>query len=353
MEAGCSAFLWETLEGEHLFARNYDFNRVASDTSVIFVPRNYSYYSVGAKLEGSLKVENQRTTKYAIMGIGTMVLEPTPALYEGMNEKGLCGAQLYYRELAHFKMEVEDNKYPLQPPFLVMHALASCKNVQEVKELLQNKASLVGIPLLGTVPTIHFIFGDKEGNNLIVEPDQDGLKFYENTLGVLTNSPSYAWHQYNLLNYVHLRDLDYDTLTIEKTALKQHFSGSGMLGLPGDFTSPSRFVRLAFFKKYAQKGQKELEGVNYLFRLMQNVSFPLGLVRVSEPGKATSKDEGVVAFDYTLYTSVMCLDTLHFYWTTYDNNVLRKVDFKKYLENKTILTFPLQNEVGFVEVEKA
>lgn len=351
MKESCSAFLWETLDNKHLFARNYDFNRVSEGTSVIYVPNNYEYYTMGTKLENDLLEENKRKSKYRILGIGTTILEPTPALYEGMNEMGLCGAQLYYRNFAHFSTELKENTYPVQPPFFVMHALATCKDVLEVKKMLEEDISLVGKPLLGTVPTIHFIFGDKKGNNIIVEPDVDGIKIYDKTIGVMTNSPSYKWHELNLLNYVNLRNLDYDTLKIENVSLEQCFSGSGMLGLPGDFTSPSRFVRLALFKKYASKGKNEVEGVNYLFRLMQNVSFPLGMVLVSNPGEPTSKDKGVVPFDYTVYTSVMSLDLLCFYWTTYDNNMIRFVDMKKHFDSTKIITFNLEGEVKFQEIK--
>ena len=91
----------------------------------------------------------------------------------------------------------------------------------------------------------------------VIEPDVDGLHIYRSTVGVMTNSPGYPWHRTNLLNYVGLRDLDYDEWELEDNRLSQCFSGSGMQGLPGDWSSPSRFVRLAMLKKFGVKGQDD------------------------------------------------------------------------------------------------
>ncbi len=114
--------------------------------------------------------------------------------------------------------------------------------------------------MLGTVPSLHWTFCDRTGESIVVEPDGDGLHIYRRTIGVMTNSPSYSWHRLNLLNYAGLRDLDYDAVQLCGDSIPQCFSGSGMQGLPGDFSSPSRFVRLAMLKKCAVPGENETTG---------------------------------------------------------------------------------------------
>lgn len=324
--AGCSAVAWETKDGKHLWGRNFDFNRLADGTQVLFVPRGTQFYTQGCALEGNLVESTRRQSQYGIVGIGLDALKSTPAFYEGMNEKGLMGGQLYYRGFAHFPDTVQPNTLAVQPPFAVTYLLATCATVEQVALEVEQHITLLGQPLLGTVPPLHWMFSDVTGESIIIEPDQDGVHIYRNTMGVMANSPSYSWHRLNLLNYIQIRDLDYDTLEINQERLNQCFSGSGALGLPGDWSSPSRFVRLSFLKQYGVKGQDEPQGVTNLFRLMSSAAFPLGMVRVSQPGDPSQLDSQVSLYDYTIYTSVMCAESQRFYWTTYENPRIQYVD---------------------------
>ena len=130
LSAGCSAVAWETADGGHLWGRNFDFNRIAADSKVTFVPRGQVFYACGTELEGNLEPSTRCTAAYAAVGIGSLVLRSTPALYEGLNEKGLMGGQLYYRTFAHFAPEARPGTLPLQPPFLVTWCLATCASVE-------------------------------------------------------------------------------------------------------------------------------------------------------------------------------------------------------------------------------
>ena len=112
---------------------------------------------------------------------------------------------------------------------------------------------------------------------IVVEPDRDGLKVYRNTIGVMTNSPGYSWHRLNLLNYAGIRDLDYDVLDLESDRLNQClFRQPAAQGLPGDWSSPSRFIRLAFLKKFCVKGRDESQGVANMLHLFQKRRLPSG-----------------------------------------------------------------------------
>ena len=334
LDAGCSALVWETEDGSHLWGRNFDFNRIAEGSQVTYLPRGIPFYTKGTKLENNLDEADRLETRYAALGMGALVLESTPTLFEGMNEAGLMGGQLYYRNFASYQERAQEGKLPLQPAFVVTYLLTQCKNVEEVVEHLEHKVSLVNTPIFGSVPTVHWIFSDRTGEAVIIEPDKTGLHIYRNSMGVLTNSPGYPWHCQNLLNYGNVKAADADDLEINGTHLHQCFSGSGGLGLPGDFSSPSRFVRLAFLKEFAVKGKDAAEGVAYAFRLFQSVAFPLGMVKVGDTGDLTEHDTNVSDYDYTIYTAVMCAESRRFYWTTYKEPAIKSIGFEELNEER-------------------
>lgn len=331
-EAGCSALSWSTQDGKHLFARNMDFTGMAPGTSVTFAPRGSAYELCSGQPSGY-------RAQYAAVGIGLMAGQPI--LYEGVNEHGLMGAQLYYRCFAHYPDAARPDTKPIQPPMLVYHLLAQCQSVHEAAEMLEHGLTLVSVPMMGAVPTLHWMFSDRTGESMVVESDADGLHIYRDAVGVMTNSPSYAWHRLNLLNYAGIRDLDYGERTLCGNHLEPCFSGSGAQGLPGDWSSPSRFVRLCMLREYGRKGKDEQSGVARIFRLMESAAFPLGMVRVSDEREDDS------AFDTTLYTSVACAESGRFYWTTYENQNIQYVDLKTLCERDTPVQFDLKTEPDF------
>lgn len=341
INAGCSAFSWETNDGKHLWGRNFDFNRIASESKVTYLPRNMEFYTCGTALENNLVKSTRRFTNYAVVGIGSMILESTPTLFEGMNEKGLMGGQLYYRKFSCFSEKTKEDTIPLQPVFAVTYFLTQCASVEEVVEHLERKITLINQPILGSVPTVHWMFTDCSGEAVIIESDFDQVHVYRKSMGVLTNSPGYPWHCENLLNYSQVRKRDLDNRTINGMQLEQCFSGTGALGIPGDCSSPSRFIRLAYLKEFGQKGRNEEEGVSHMFRIFQNVAFPLGMVEVGESETITKYDTNVCPYDYTIYTAIMCAESMRFYWNVYDNLQIQCVDLSKIMNKKEPIQFHL------------
>ena len=340
--AGCSALCWSPQDGKHLWGRNFDFNRLAQGTKVSYIPSGTEYYTCGATMERNLDRSSRCRAAYAALGTGFLMIPSVPVLYEGINERGLMGGQLYYREFAHFADKAIPGTLKIQPPYVVYHVLAQCATVAEAADLLKNKVTIMNLPLFGSVPTLHWAFSDRTGEMIVVEPDRDGLKVYRNTIGVMTNSPGYSWHRLNLLNYAGIRDLDYDVLDLESDRLNQCFSGSGAQGLPGDWSSPSRFIRLAFLKKYCVKGRDESQGVANMLHLFQSAAFPLGIVRITEQGTVTEYDKDISPYDYTVYTSIMCGESLRFYWTTYQNQQIQCVDMNHLKKGMKAVQFDLE-----------
>ncbi|WP_295619987.1 linear amide C-N hydrolase [uncultured Intestinimonas sp.] len=347
-QAGCSALSWTTLDGRHLWGRNFDLDCHPLDSAVLYLPRGTAYRACEAGRGRGRRRERQQISTYGTVGVGSTAAPAAPILYEGINERGLMGGQLNYRAFARFGRAVRPGTLPLQPPFVVFHLLSQCASVEEVVRTLREETSLVGVPLFGQVPTLHWSFSDRTGESIVVEPDRDGLRIYRRTIGVMTNSPSYPWHRIDLLNYTGVQDADREGPEVEGDRPAACFSGSGGQGLPGDWSSPSRFVRLAFLKKYCLRGENEEEGVARMFRLFQSVAFPLGMVRVAP---SSVPEGGPAAWDYTLYTSVMCAESLRFYWTTYEDQRVRWVDMKDLARRGEPRHFPLGREPDFLRLD--
>ena len=347
MGAGCSALSWTTEDGKHLWGRNFDYNRIAPGSRVTFAPRGTVYDRCIAP-GGEQAAGTQSCAVYAAVGTG-LLLPASPILYEGINEAGLMGGQLYYREFAHFPAAARPGTQPTQPPLLVYDCLAQCASVAEVVQRLEHTVTLVDAPLYGTVPPLHWSFSDRTGESIVIEPDRDGLHLYRNALGVMTNSPPYPWHRLHLLNFTGVRDLDRGEMEWEGENLSPCFSGSGAQGLPGDWGSPSRFVRLCFLRKYGVRGRNETQGVSRMLRLFQSAAFPLGMVRVADSEPKTVLGEYVGAFDYTVYTAIACAESRRYYWTTYENQRVRFVDLAALLERTTPVQFDLDTPPDFLQ----
>ena len=326
--AGCSALSWDTADGRHLLGRNLDFTGLAPGTAVQYVPRGIAYETCAGGGAGA-----RCQARYAALGTGLLLAPSLPLLYEGVNECGLMGGQLYYRNLARYAPAPRPGTAPLQPPVLLYHLLAQCATVEEAALLLSRRATLVCAPLLGQVPPLHWVLRDRSGETVVVEPDVNGLHLYRETVGVLTNSPGYPWHLQHLRCFSGLQDLDRDGPDVAGLPAPS-FSGTGAQGLPGDWTSPSRFVRLAFLRRYALPGADEPSGVARMFRLLQSVAFPLGPVRLDGPAPA---------WDAARYTAVLCGESLRYYWTTYENQRIRFVDLPSLLPRSEPLQFALEH----------
>lgn len=346
--SGCSAIAWETEDGKHLWGRNLDFNKLPMGAKVVYMPAGTVFYTSGTKLEGNLDEGSRQTAEHSVLGIGITALGSAPVFYEGVNEAGLMGGQLYYRELASFAETDGSGRLPVQPPLAVTYLLASCATVEEAVQALRETVWLEGKPLLGPVPPLHWMFSDVSGACAIIEPDRDGLHIYRQTMGVMANSPGYPWHRMNLLNYSLLGNRDcIQPLQMNGVSVEQCFSGTGCQGLPGDFTSPSRFVRLAFLRQFCEKGRDEPQGVAYLFRMLQNVAFPLGMVYVGEDEAVSAEDQGVTTYDYTVYTAAMCGESGRYYWTTYENGRVQYAELRDFQECRQVVELDLEGEADF------
>jgi choloylglycine hydrolase len=252
---------------------------------------------------------------FAFLGIG--VLEgKTPHMLDGVNEHGLCGVNNYYPGYASTGQAVH-GKRSVAPSMALQYVLGTCRSLDEAEEAFRSGIILVpaSSPLLGLVPPLHYMLADRSGKCLIVEPDSDGIKIYRNNIGVMTNSPSYPWHETNLRNYLGLRREPDEAAEIEGNKLEPLSLNSGLIGLPGDYTSVSRFVRAAYLRHFATTAKDELDGVTLAMHLLDSVGVAKGL-----------STRGDVA-TYTVYSAIMCAESQRYYFSHYNDRRISVAEF--------------------------
>lgn len=313
----CTAVTYKTKN--HYFGRNLDLEYSYNET-VVITPRNvpFSFY----------KVKNIQT-HYAMIGMG-IVVENYPLYFDATNEKGLSMAGLNFPGNAVYREEAEgkDNVSPFE---LIPWILGQCSSVSEAREKL-SQINLVNINFSIELPLtpLHWMISDSK-ESITVEPLKDGLKVYENPVGILTNNPSFDLHMFYLNNYMQLTAEPPCNHFSHKLKLEPYSRGMGAMGMPGDLSSMSRFVRAAFTKMNSVSGQQEEESISQFFHILASVWQQRGCVHMGR-GK----------YEITVYSSCCNTDKGIYYYTTYENSQITAVDMhNEDLEGDKVIVYPL------------
>ena len=288
-------------EGKHLFGRTLDLEYSFGESCVV-VPKNYRL---------KYGTDREICVKERIMGIAFMY-ESEPLFYDAANEAGLCTAALNFPRFAKYSEEDTDG---VPSHALIPTALAQCGSVSEAKKMLDGiKITSKARARSLAVTPLHWIFADREGA-IVVEAVEEGVKIYDNPTGVLTNSPPFPYHLTRLCDYMALGNAQPENRIARDITLSHYCRGMGAIGLPGDYSSASRFVRAVYAKSntLAPCGS---DSVARFFHIMDTVKIPFGCV-LTEEGRPVK----------TVYTS--CADTERgvYYFNTYENRNLRSVSF--------------------------
>ncbi len=255
--------------------------------------------------------------RYGYVGLA---VEQADFVVEGLNEEGLSAGLFYFPDYGRYEdFDPARHSSSVADLHLLSVVLGACKTVDDVKRLIE------GIHITATDPrasTVHWRFADTSGRQIVLEIIDGQIVFYENELGVLTNSPSLDWHLTNLNNYVNLHSGAASPQKLGSLPLSQFGAGSGMLGLPGDVTPPSRFVRAAFFQATAPRQDSALKTVLQSFQILNNfdipigVEFPVGQVPADIPSA-------------TQWTSTSDLGGRIIYFRTMYNSEIRSIDLNR------------------------
>lgn len=266
---------------------------------------------------------------YAIIGMAHVV-EDYPLYFDAVNEKGLAMAGLNFVGNAVYR-DPEEGKVNIAHFELIPWILGQCASVEEGRGLLEN-LNLTNTAFSDQLPPsqLHWMLADHH-EAVTIESLQEGLKIHDNPVGVLTNNPPFAEQLFQLNNFMHLSTHQPENRFSQKLPLHAYSRGMGALGLPGDLSSQSRFVRAAFVKLNSVCGMSETESVSQFFHILGSVDQQRGCCHVGE-GK----------FERTLYTSCCNTDKGIYYYTTYDNHQITGVNMhREKLDDSFLVRYPL------------
>ncbi len=313
----CTAITYKTKNS--YFGRNLDLEYSYKET-VTITPRNYKF---------NFRKVGDIDNHYAIIGMA-YVENNYPLYYDAINEKGLGMAGLNFPDNADYKNEQVD-KDNIAPFEFIPWVLSQCSNINEAKELL-NKINIVKINFSEqlTASPLHWIIADKE-SSITVECVKEGLKIYDNPVGVLTNNPTFDIHMFNLNNYMNLSIEPPINNFSKKLNLNTYSRGMGALGLPGDLSSASRFVKATFTKMNSLSGDSESESISQFFHILTSVEQQRGCVHMGEN-----------KYEITIYSSCCNMDKGIYYYTTYENNQITGVNMNnENLEGTELISYDL------------
>ncbi|MBQ8496662.1 MAG: choloylglycine hydrolase [Clostridia bacterium] len=296
----CTAISY--LSGDHYFGRNLDLE-YSYEESVAITPRNYPFFFADGE---------ELRSHYAMIGMA-YVADGYPLYYDGINEKGLAMASLAFPHEAVYHEKKKD-KRNISPAELIPYILGKCQNVSEAKQLLET-LNLWNHPFSAELPLtpLHFLISDKK-ESLTAEPTEKGLLLYENPVGVLTNSPNFDFQMQYLNLFMGLSADPIENRFSDEIPFKAFSRGMGALGLPGDLSSTSRFVRAVFTKSHMLKGNTEKANVSQFFHILGSVEQQKGCVHLD--GK----------YEYTIYSCCCNTDKGIYYYTTYDDRAIIRAD---------------------------
>ncbi len=316
----CTAITYKTKDS--YFGRNLDYDFSYGD-EVTITPRNFQF---------NFRKKKSINSHYAMIGMAH-VTEDYPLYHDAVNEKGLAMAGLNFVGNADYKEYVEGKDNIAQFEFIPW-ILSQCANVKEARVLVE-KMNLLNISFSDKLPVadLHWIIADSE-ETITVESVKEGIKIYENPVGVLTNNPPFDMQMFALNNYMSLSVKSPENNFSKELNLKQYSRGMGALGLPGDLSSQSRFVRVAFTKMNSISGESETESVSQFFHILNSVDQQRGCCNVGD-GK----------YEITIYTSCCNVNKGIYYYTSYDNHQITAVDMnKENLDGDKLIRYSLIKE---------
>lgn len=313
----CTAATYQTKD--FYFGRTLDYD-FSYGEEIVITPRNFPLV---------FRFQDPMESHFAMIGTAH-VEEDCPLYYEAVNEKGLGMAGLNFVGNAVYGEEQPDRENVATFEFIPW-ILGQCATLREARELL-GRLNLTDTAFREQLPPaqLHWIIADRSGA-VTVESVREGIRVYDNPVGVLTNNPTFDQQIFQLNNYMHLSAKPPVNSFSPKLDLRDYGRGMGALGLPGDLSSQSRFIRASFVKMNSVSGESEAESVSQFFHILGSVDQQRGCCEVGE-GK----------YEITIYTCCCNADRGIYYYTTYDNHQITAVDMGlEDLEGTRLIRYPM------------
>ena len=287
------------------------------------------------------------TAKYGYVGLNVAGLGLTHLICDGMNEKGLSIGALWLPGFTEYSPAVTNNAQALDVTHFTNWVLGNFATVAEVEVGLKG-VQIWGNALLCSKVPMHFSIHDANGASVVIEFLADNLqgKVQHNTVGVLTNAPPFAWQLTNIGNYVGLSSVDAQPITIGRNSYNPPGHGSGMRGVPGDSTPPSRFVRIVFQKQFATQPANNTDAISQALHLLNTVDIPLGTSAAKNEQKPSKGND-----DYTQWVVVKALTARTFSYRPARNPTLMQINFAELnLDHDREEAFPMPNEATYIDI---
>lgn len=304
----CTGIALTAADGSYVQSRTIEWARGVLQSEYVVIPRGQrlrSFTPLGA--DGMTF-----TAKYGVVGLSVVQKE---FIAEGINEAGLSAGLFFFPQYGGYEpYEPAQNDRTLADLQFVTWALTQFSTVDEVKAAVGG----VRIVALEKTSVVHWRIGEPSGRQVVLEIVGGVPHFYENEVGVLTNAPGFEWQLTNLNNYVNLYPGDAPVRRLDGVTLRPTGGNSGFLGLPGDATPPSRFVRAAFYRATAPQRATGFETVQQCLHLLNNFDIPIGI----EHPEGECPDNPSA----TQWTSAIDLTNRRIYYKTAYNNTIRCID---------------------------
>ena len=351
----CTAFQIRAKDGSVIYFRSMEFG-FPFNSKALVIPRGTEF--VGSAPDG--RPGHRWTATYGVVGMNAEVAPTLVA--DGQNEKGLAFGMLYLPGYAKYLApDAASDDRTIGAWEAGAYLLSTCANVDEAVAALRDKIRVVEqvFPPFGIVLPLHYWIGDPSGRVVVVEYVDGAMKVHENPLGSLTNSPPFDWQRINLSNYVNLSPVNVPSRSLGGVGIQNHGQGSGMLGLPGDFTPPSRFVRATLFSQWATPAPTAAETVNLGFHVLNTFDIFDGAIK-SDTGDQAPNTKGllsssgvrrIVDTDTTEWVVAHDRTNLRTYVRTYGGHEIQMIDLRKIDFTKPGLrTIELKSEFQPVDV---
>lgn len=301
----CTGISLTAADGSYVQARTIEWAKGALKSEYVIIPRNQVLQSYTPSGDNGLRF----TARYGVVGLA---VETKEFIAEGINEAGLSAGLFFFPRYGSYQPYVEaQNDRTLADMQVVGWMLSQFATIDELQQAIKD------VRIVGLVPSavVHWRIGEPSGRQVVMEIVGGNVRFYENSVGVLTNAPGFEWQLANLENYVNLRPGSATSYTLGQQTLQPIGGSSAMLGLPGDFTPPSRFVRAAFFRNTAPQRADGLATVLQCFHLLNNFDVPIAIENPDEHDLPSA----------TQWTSVIDLTSRTVYYKTAYNSRIRAI----------------------------
>lgn len=267
-------------------------------------------------------------TKYAVVGISPSIIPGAPALLEGQNSAGMSLSGNFLPGFTEYQAVTPADKHYVSILEFGTMALGMYGSVAEIKKEIPRFKVWYdpSLPAGPTPPWLHFVFTDRTGASIVIEFVKGEMRIHENLANVLTNAPTYDWHLTNVRNYLSLSNIAPGSVTVNGQNVTELGQGGGLVGLPADYTPPSRFVRAAYLRQLSTTPETRAQVVQLMGHILNNVDIPVGV--------AASKDGANVVSDYTQWVAIKDLNNQQWHITNYQNRTnYLTIDLKKLFDS--------------------